>query len=181
MCQYRCTIFGCDWNPHNQHVSKLQDGITVGYNVASCGCAASSNAAHHSPSWLNVISYKTLIPNYPAVRAPNLTRGKLNSLISSFIMRVVLQEQRCLTGTGVSFYDPEGGSNNKVYISGVPRGGWGVQPPPEIPKALQKIVSNSTRLWKLLKIAEFRMPTHQDVQKKGSKILKLRRFAFVLH
>ena len=30
--------------------------------------------------------------------------------------------------------------------SGVPRGGWGVQPPPEIPKALQKIVPNSTRL-----------------------------------
>ena len=32
---------------------------------------------------------------------------------------------------------------------------------------------NSTRLWKLLKIAEFRRPTHQDVRKKGSKILKL--------
>ena len=35
------------------------------------------------------------------------------------------------------------------------RGGWvwGVQtpPPPEIPKALQKSVPNSTRLWKLLK------------------------------
>ena len=64
------------------------------------------------------------------------------------------------------------------------RGGGGsvVQPPPEIPKARQKIVPNSTRLWKLFKkIAEFRMPTHQDVRKKGSKILKLRRFAFVLH
>ena len=32
---------------------------------------------------------------------------------------------------------------------------------------------NSTRLWKLLTIAEFRIPTHQDVRKKGSKILKL--------
>ena len=31
------------------------------------------------------------------------------------------------------------------------------------------------------KIAEFRMPTHQDVRKKVSKILKLPRFAFVLH
>jgi len=31
------------------------------------------------------------------------------------------------------------------------------------------------------KIVEFRMPTHQDVRKKGSKILKLPRFAFVLH
>jgi len=36
-----------------------------------------------------------------------------------------------------------------------------------------KIVPNSTRLRKLLKIAEFRTPTPQDVQKKGSKILKL--------
>ena len=32
---------------------------------------------------------------------------------------------------------------------------------------------NSTRLWKLLKIAEFRTPTPHDVWKKGSKILKL--------
>ena len=31
----------------------------------------------------------------------------------------------------------------------------------------------STRLWKLLKIAEFRTPTPQDVRKKSSKILKL--------
>jgi len=34
-------------------------------------------------------------------------------------------------------------------------------------------MSNSTRLWKLLKTAEFRTPTPQDVRKKGSKILKL--------
>ena len=32
-----------------------------------------------------------------------------------------------------------------------------------------------------LKIAEFRTPTPQDVRKKGSKILKLPRFANVLH
>jgi len=52
-------------------------------------------------------------------------------------------------------------------------GGWGFKPPPpEIPKALQ-IVTNSTRLWKLLKNAEFRTPTYHDVRKKGSKILKL--------
>ena len=36
-----------------------------------------------------------------------------------------------------------------------------------------KIVPNSTWLWKLLKIAEFRTPAPQDVRKKGSKILKL--------
>jgi hypothetical protein len=33
----------------------------------------------------------------------------------------------------------------------------------------------------ILKIAEFRTPTSQDVRKKGSKILKLPRFAIVLH
>jgi len=61
-------------------------------------------------------------------------------------------------------------------------GGWGVQPPP--PPRFQrpsKIVLNSTRLWKLLKIAEFRTPTPQYVWKKGSQILKLPRFAIVLH
>jgi len=51
---------------------------------------------------------------------------------------------------------------------------WGFKPPPH-PKFRRpsKIVPNSTRLWKLLKIAEFRTPTPQDVRKKGSKILKL--------
>ena len=53
-------------------------------------------------------------------------------------------------------------------------GGWGLNPPP-LPKFRRpsKIAPNSTRLWKLLKIAEFRTPTPQDVPKKGSKILKL--------
>ena len=53
-------------------------------------------------------------------------------------------------------------------------------PPPEILKALQNR-ANLNPMWKLLKNAEFRKPTHQDVQKKGSKILKLPRFAIVLH
>ena len=52
-------------------------------------------------------------------------------------------------------------------------GGVGVFNPPPKFRRPSKIVANSTRLWKLLKIAEFRMPTHQDVRKKGSKILKL--------
>jgi len=60
-------------------------------------------------------------------------------------------------------------------------GFWWFNPPaPEIPKP-SKIVPNSIRLWKLLKIAEFRAPTPQDVRKKGSKILELPRFAIVLH
>jgi len=68
------------------------------------------------------------------------------------------------------------------WTSGVPKGGWGwgVQnPPPEIPKALQNRAKTQPDLWKLLKIAGFRMPTPQDVRRKGSKILKLPRFAVV--
>ena len=53
-------------------------------------------------------------------------------------------------------------------------GGLGGSTPPQKKfRRPSKIVPNSTRLWKLLNIAEFRTPTHQDVQKKGSKILKL--------
>ena len=54
------------------------------------------------------------------------------------------------------------------------RGGVGVFNPPH-PKFRRpsKILQNTTRLWKLLKIAEFRTPTHPDVRKKGCKILKL--------
>jgi len=58
--------------------------------------------------------------------------------------------------------------------SGVPRGEVGVfNPPPTKFRRPSKIVPNSARLWKLLKIAEFRTPTPQDIQKKGSKFLKL--------
>jgi hypothetical protein len=64
------------------------------------------------------------------------------------------------------------------WSSGVPRGGvWGVQIPPPKFWRPSKIVPNLTRLWKLLKTAAFRTPTHQDVRKKGSKILKLPRLA----
>jgi len=59
--------------------------------------------------------------------------------------------------------------------SGVPRGWFGEFKPPlphEIPKALQNRAKINP-IWKLLKIAEFRTPTPQDVQKNGSKILKL--------
>jgi len=38
-------------------------------------------------------------------------------------------------------------------------------PPPEIPKALQNRAKLKP-IWKLLKIAEFRTPTHKDVRKK---------------
>ena len=70
---------------------------------------------------------------------------------------------------------------NVMTHSDVPRGGVGVFNPPPKFRRPSKIVPNSTRLWKLLKIAEFRTPTLQDVRKKGSKILKLPRFVIVLH
>ena len=61
-------------------------------------------------------------------------------------------------------------------------GGFGVfNSPSEIPKALQNRARTQPDFWKLLKIAEFRTPTPQDVRKKGSKILKLPRFTIVLH
>ena len=59
--------------------------------------------------------------------------------------------------------------------SGVLREGVGVFKPP-LPLKFgrpSKIVPNSTWLWKLLKIVEFRTPTLQDVWKNGSEILKL--------
>ena len=58
--------------------------------------------------------------------------------------------------------------------SGVPGEGLGCSTPPHRnSKRPSKIVPNWTRLWKLLKIAEFRTPPPQYVRKKGSKILKL--------
>jgi len=67
-------------------------------------------------------------------------------------------------------------------FSGVPRGVWGVQtPPPEIPEALQNraklnpIVKTVKNCW----ISDANAPICSE--KKGSKILKLPRFAIVLH
>ena len=53
----------------------------------------------------------------------------------------------------------------EVGGSGVPRGVGGSTPPPKSRRP-SKIVPNSTRLRKLLKIAEFMTPTPQDVRKK---------------
>ena len=59
-------------------------------------------------------------------------------------------------------------------------GVWGFKPTLKFWRP-SKIVPNSTWLWKLLKICEFRTPTPQDFRKKGSKILKVPRFTIVLH
>ena len=67
-------------------------------------------------------------------------------------------------------------------LSGVPRGGWGVQNPlPRNSEGPPKLCQTQPDLRKLLQIAEFRKPTPQDVRKKGSKILELPRFAIVLY
>ena len=64
-------------------------------------------------------------------------------------------------------------------------GGWVVRvfnPPPRNSEGPPKNRDKLNPIVKTVKkIAEFRTPTHQDVQKKGSKILKLPRFAIVLH
>ena len=74
----------------------------------------------------------------------------------------------------------------RVIYEGWPvayRGGvWGVQTPPRNSEGPPNLYQTQPDLWKLLKIAEFRTPTPQGVRKKkGSKILKLPRFAIVLH
>jgi len=65
-------------------------------------------------------------------------------------------------------------NKHRTDIHAVAWRGGGVQLPPH-PKFRRpsKIVPNSIRLWKLLKISEFRTPAHKDFRKKGSKILKL--------
>ena len=60
-------------------------------------------------------------------------------------------------------------------------GGFGVFNPPPKFRRPSKIVPKLNPICENLKIAEFRTPTPQDVRKKGSKILKLPRFATVLH
>ena len=69
----------------------------------------------------------------------------------------------------------------RVHLQPVAYRGGGVQtsPPPKFRRP-SKNVPNSTRLWKLLKIAEFRTPTPQDVWKKGSKKLPPVRNCFTL-
>ena len=69
----------------------------------------------------------------------------------------------------MSCFNGRGYSQTGAYRGG----GLGVQPPHPKFRRPSIIVPNSTRLWKLLKIAEFRTPTPQDIRKKGSKILKL--------
>ena len=66
--------------------------------------------------------------------------------------------------------------------SGVPRRGGSntSSSPPEILKAIQNRAKLNP-IVKTDKIAEFRTLTPQDVRKKGSKVLKLPRFAIVLH
>ena len=48
-------------------------------------------------------------------------------------------------------------------------GGLGVQTPPRKYEDPPKSCQTQPDLWKMLKIAEFRTPTPQDVQKKGRK------------
>ena len=60
-------------------------------------------------------------------------------------------------------------THDKTHTSGLPRGGFNPLRNSEGPP---KSCQTQPDCGKLLKIAEFRRPTSQDVRKKGSKILK---------
>ena len=82
--------------------------------------------------------------------------------------------RRCVAAQGNYFE----GDN----LSGVPRGDLGCSnPPPRNSEGPPKLCETQPDLRKLLKIAEFRTPTPQDVRKKGSKIRKPPRFAIFLY
>ena len=78
----------------------------------------------------------------------------------------------------------EAASTQTTWRSVAYRGGGGFlgcsAPPPRNSEGPPKLCQTQPDC-ENLKIAEFRTPTHQDVRKKGSKILKLLRFAIVLH
>ena len=112
------------------------------------------------------------------------TRFYYNPLGNSRVLVLKTEREKCLEKLGDAFVELVIAIASKVVDKPLAYrgGGWGVQtsPPPKFRRP-SKIRPNSTRLRKLLKIAEFRTPTPQDVRKKGSKILKLPRFAIVLH
>jgi len=59
--------------------------------------------------------------------------------------------------------------------------GYSTSHPPRNSYGPSQLCQTQPELRQLLKTAEFRIPAPQDARKKGSKILKLRRFAIVLH
>jgi len=114
-----------------------------------------------------------------SLRILSLTAGSIippilhtHSFIHSSIIDAVQSQQLTVSSNEASKRLSTSGTSLwrqcSVWSSGVPRGGvWGCStPPPPKFRRPSKIVPNSTRLWKLLKIAEFRTPTPQDVQKK---------------
>jgi hypothetical protein len=96
------------------------------------------------------------------------------SLTLQFIHLVHLEERHfCCQGTHISSMQMQ--SQFPKCCDSKPRQRrteGGSTPTPKFRRP-SKIMPNSTRLWKLLKIAEFRKPTPQDVRKKVSKILKI--------
>jgi hypothetical protein len=131
-----------------------------------------SSGGRHDPNaaLISVCCQFSLNPADHPLRALSLTH-----LSGRRTVRVYLSRCQAFNHTNI-----RGSSSETVAYRG---GGFGCSntSPPKFRRPA-KIVSKSTRLWKLLKIAEFRTPTHQDVrQKKGSKILKPPRFAIVLH
>ena len=138
---------------------------------------ASSNVLYSRCSWSQVAA----APNMPVLCAKSnhiypwwiFSLKNVSLLPESLFQKKVSPPKFCIQFIMFSIWATHPVNNKFLYSSGVP-GGGGVQPPPP-PKFRRpsKIVPNSTRLWKMLKIPEFRTPTLHDVRGEGSKILKL--------
>ena len=99
--------------------------------------------------------------------------------LSQFVLGIIWLHVHTLFGENLEFLN----GSSRVCVSGVPKGGLGCSTPapPRNSEGPPKLCQTQPDLRKLLKFAEFRTPTPQDVRKKGSKIQQLPRFAIVLH
>ena len=135
---------------------------------------------------INIFTSYFCVNNFHAILQMSQLSGQHSSLtLDMFIKQGSLVSKFCVnhahyfTVGGSTF--STGNMQQKVDGSGVPRGGLGCStPPPQNSEGPPKSCQTQPDLWKLLKIAEFRTPTPEDVRKKGSKILTLPRFAIVL-
>ena len=128
---------------------------------------------------------------YPVSRSHNTKmRIAANSAKFYVYQQAPAASEQCLHSfTGKARLHP-GGFNSIYFFESfdtsaqwrTEEGGFGVfKTPPRNSEAPPKLCQTQPDLRKLLKIAEFRTPRPKDVRKKGSKILKLPRFAIVLY
>jgi len=101
--------------------------------------------------------------------------SKCSILVKSILLCIVLELEASVAKTAFIFRS----SQSVAYRGGR---GFGVfKTPPKFRRPYKKSCQTQPDCEKLLTIPEFRTPAHQDIRKKGSKILKPPRFAIVLH